>query len=270
MKKSDGMVVSRTTVYRWTGEYSPLLYKFSRSLRPILGPKWHCGEAFRKILEMDGWLFAAMDASTGYILSCDVSDTKAGYKPLPLFEEARRVACVDPWIFVTDGLTAFIKATSKAFRILEGFRLMHVRDIHIKNLFNTNNLCERLNGEFKDSIKTIRGFKLKPDKKTDGKPGGGCPALLRLLVVHRNFFRPHLGLNYKTPAEAAGITIRGDNGCITVIAGAARAQFQNAARPRGNMIHTVACPRIVRRANLEWRKVAVGRSLCLPKTASAG
>ena len=99
---------------------------------------------------------------------------------------------------------------------------MHIRDIHLKNIFNTNNLYERLNGEFKDRIKTARGFKLKPDKKTDGKLGG-CPALLRLLVVHHNFFRPHEGLGGKTPAEAAGIIIHGDNERITMTANAAQA-----------------------------------------------
>ena len=129
-----------------------------------------------------------------------------------------------PRIFVTDGLTAFVKAASKAFgRRGGGFRLMHMRDIRLKNIFSTNNLCERLNGEFKDRIKAARGFKLKPNKKTDGKLGGGCPALLRLLVVHRNFFRPHEGLGGKTPAEAAGIIIRGDNEWITMIANAAQA-----------------------------------------------
>ena len=207
LKTHDGIKVCRTTVYRWSREYSTLLYKFSRSLRPVLGSKWHCDEIFHKILGMDRWLFAVMDAGTRYILSCDASDTKPGYKPLPLFEEARRVAGVDPWIFVTDGLTVFVKAASKAFGRREGFRLMHIRDIHLKNIFNTNNLCERLNGEFKDRIKTARGFKLKPNKKTDGKPGGGCPALLRLLVVHHNFFRPHEGLGGRTPVEAAGIII---------------------------------------------------------------
>ena len=100
---------------------------------------------------------------------------------------------------------------------------MHIRDIRLKNIFNTNNLYERLNGEFKDRIKTARGFKLKPNKKTDGKPGGGCPALLRLLVVYHNFFRPHEGLGGKTPAEAAGIIIHGDNEWITMIANAAQA-----------------------------------------------
>ena len=65
---------------------------------------------------------------------------------------------------MTDGLAAFEKAAIKAFRRRKGFRLLHIRDIHLQNIFNTNNIYERLNGEFKDRIKTGRRFKRKLDK----------------------------------------------------------------------------------------------------------
>ena len=70
---------------------------------------------------------------------------------------AHQAAGLDPWIFVTDGLTPFMKAASKVFRRWKGFRLLHIRDIHLHNIFNTNNLYERLNGEFEERIKTTRG-----------------------------------------------------------------------------------------------------------------
>ena len=219
----DEIEVSRTTIYRWSKEYSTLLDKFSRSLRPIVGLKWHCDEVFHKILGGDRWLFAVMDGATRYIMAWDESDTKSGYKPLPLFLAARKLAGLDPWIFVTDGLAVFVKAAPKAFRRREGFRLLHIRDIHLRNLFNTNNIYERLNGEFKARIKTAREFNLKPNKKTDGKLRGGCPALMRLLIIHHNFFRPHSSLNGRTPAEAAGIIIHGDDKWVTMIANAAQA-----------------------------------------------
>ena len=219
----DHIVVSRTTIYRWSNDYSRLLDRFMRSLRPIVGLKWHCDEIFHKISGVDRWLFAVMDGKTRYILSHDASGTKFGYKPRPLFEAARRVAGVDPWIFVTDGLAAFEKAAIKAFRRRKGFRLLHIRDIHLQNIFNTNNIYERLNGEFKDRIKTGRRFKRKLDKKTDHKLGHGCPALLRLLVIHHNFFKPHSALDGKTPAEAAGIIIHGDDKWVAMIANAAQA-----------------------------------------------
>ena len=57
------------------------------------------------------------------------------------------------------------------FRRQKDFCLVHIRDIHLHIIFSTNNLYERLNGEFKDSIKTARGCNLKLDKKTDRKLG---------------------------------------------------------------------------------------------------
>ena len=45
----DHIVVSRTTIYRWSKDYSRLLDKFMRTLRSIVGFKWHCDEIFHKI-----------------------------------------------------------------------------------------------------------------------------------------------------------------------------------------------------------------------------
>lgn len=94
-------------------------------------------------------------------------------------------------------------------------------DIHLRGMFNTNNLYERLNGEFEDRIKTVRGFNHPPDDASDARRGGGCPGLVRLMIVYHNFFREHQGLNGITPAEAAGITIHGENKWATMIANAA-------------------------------------------------
>ena len=116
-----------------------------------------------------------------------------------------------PWVLVTDGLQAFCPAARRAFWRRNGFRLIHVREIHLKNRFSHNNKHERLNGEFKDRIKTARGF------------GTESPALVRLMIVHHNFFRPHGGIGKITPAEAAGIVISGTDKQITLISNAATA-----------------------------------------------
>ena len=35
--------------------------------------------------------------------------------------------------------------------------------------------------------------------------------------IHHNYFRPHMSLNGKTPAEACGIKIEGENKWLTLI-----------------------------------------------------
>ncbi|VVB72518.1 Uncharacterised protein [uncultured archaeon] len=64
---------------------------------------------------------------------------------------------------------------------------------------------ERINGEIRDREKTMRGLKKKDT------------TILQGMQVFHNFIRPHEGLDGKTPAEACGIEIKGENKWITLI-----------------------------------------------------
>jgi len=68
-----------------------------------------------------------------------------------------------------------------------------------------NNKMERLNGEFKDSEKVVRGL-----KKTDSSINSGYQ-------IYRNYVRPHSSLNGKTPAQACGIEVQGIDKWHTLI-----------------------------------------------------
>ena len=88
-------------------------------------------------------------------------------------------------------------------------RTCHITDVGIRDRHTANNLYERLNGEIKDRIARVRGFKSK------------TPALLRLLIVYHNLVRPHSGLDGRIPAETAGITIDGPDKWLMLIQQAA-------------------------------------------------
>ena len=64
---------------------------------------------------------------------------------------------------------------------------------------------ERMNGEIRDREKVMRSLK-KPD----------TPILTGYQIYH-NYVRPHKALNGKTPAEKAGIEIRGKDKWLTII-----------------------------------------------------
>ena len=68
-----------------------------------------------------------------------------------------------------------------------------------------NNRHERRNGAKADRMANTRWF------------SSNNPALLILNTLHHNFWRPHMGLNEKTPAEVEGIIIPGDNKLHTLI-----------------------------------------------------
>jgi len=74
-----------------------------------------------------------------------------------------------------------------------------------------NNKMERMNGEIRDREKTMRGLKRKRTP------------ILQGYQIYHNYVRPHEGLDGKTPAEACGIKVEGENKWMTII--------QNASHP---------------------------------------
>ena len=73
-----------------------------------------------------------------------------------------------------------------------------------------NNKMERLNGEIRDREKVMQGL-----KNTD------TPILKGYQIFH-NYIKPHGGLKGKTPAEACGIEIEGENKWLTLIQNASQ------------------------------------------------
>jgi len=69
---------------------------------------------------------------------------------------------------------------------------------------------ERMNGEIRDREKVMRGLKKKDTP------------ILKGYQIFYNYIREHEGLNGKTPAEACGIKIEGQNKWITLIQNASR------------------------------------------------
>ena len=69
---------------------------------------------------------------------------------------------------------------------------------------------ERINGEIRDREKTMHGLKKKD-----------IPVLHGYQIFH-NYIRPHESIHSKTPAEACGIEIKGENKWITLIQNSSR------------------------------------------------
>ena len=173
---------------------------YSATLRVYAGFRWHADEVCIRILKQERYLFAVMCGTSRFILSYVISPAKFGFDPMPLFAAAAARAVSLPRILVTDGLLAFIPAAKKVFYRSAGPRFVHVREIHLRNQFNHNNVHERLNGEFKDRLDHIRGMR------------ADSPSVVSLMITHYNFFRPHAGIGSRTPAEAANIEIAPEPG----------------------------------------------------------
>jgi hypothetical protein len=123
---------------------------------------------------------------------------------------AKAVAGKTPKTLVSDGAANFREAYLKEFYAgkLET-RPEHIRHVRLQGDYN-NNKMERMNGEIRDREKVMRTL-----KKTDS------PILSGYQIYH-NYIRPHEALNGKTPAEVAGIEVRGTDKWLTLIQNAAK------------------------------------------------
>jgi len=205
-----GVKVSHQTVYNWIKKYVALMKNYVEQLHPNISDTWRADELYVKIKGDMKYLFALMDDETRFWIAQEVAESKYKHDARKLFELGKRIAGKRPMTLITDGLPIYHDAYKKEFWTLKGQRTEHVRHITIRGDRN-NNKMERFNGEIRDREKVMRGL-----KKAD------TPILSGYQIFH-NYVREHEGLNGKTPSEACGIKVEGNNKWITLI--------QNASHP---------------------------------------
>lgn len=154
------------------------------------------------------YLYSMMDEQTRFWIAQEVADTKYSADVRPLFQLAKQVAGKAPKTLVSDGAANFREAYLKEFYTSRlDTRTEHIRHVRLQGDYN-NNKMERMNGEIRDR-QTL--------EKAD------TPILARMRIYH-NFVKPHMALKGKTPAEAAGIRVQGENKWLTLIQNAQKAK----------------------------------------------
>jgi len=113
----------------------------------------------------------------------------------------------------TDGAPNFHEAfKNELYTSKLATRPEHIRDIRFDGTVH-NNKMERMNGEIRDRERVMRTL-----EKADS------PILEGYEIFH-NYIRPHQALKGKTPADAAGIDVKGENKWITIIQNASKRQI---------------------------------------------
>lgn len=209
--KLQGLQVSHTTVYSWIKKYIGLMQNYLEKIVPNVSDNWRTDELYLKIKGDTRYLYAMMDDETRFWIAQQVADTKWTQDVRPLFKEGAKLGGKIPAQLVSDGATNFHVAWKQEYKKQPNTR--HIRHVHLQGDHN-NNKMERMNGEIRDREKVMRGL-----KKSD-------TAILPGYQLYHNYFRPHEGLDGKTPAEAANIKIEGQNKWVTVIQNAAK-EFKN-------------------------------------------
>ncbi len=204
-----GVQVSHQTVFNWIKKYTELMKAYVDKLKPQVGDTWRADEVFVKFSGNMKYLFALMDDETRYWIAQEVADTKFKHDAKGLLHEAKEIAGKRPNVLITDGLQSYHDAFNKEFFTLKSPQSKHINAIKLNGDKN-NNKMERINGEIRDREKTMRGLK---KKDTEILPG---------YQIFHNFIRPHEALKGKTPAEACGIKLEGENKWITLIQNASQ------------------------------------------------
>ena len=199
-----GVEVSYRTILNWIRKYVSLMDKYLDKITPNVSDTWRADEAYVKVKGNMKYLFAMMDDETRFWIAQEVSNVKEGANASRLFIKSKTVAGRSPSILITDGLGSYAMAAKLDFP-----NAKHIKEITLKGKIH-NNKMERMNGEIRDREKVMRGLKTK-----------GTPILRGVQIFH-NYIKPHEGLEGKTPADAAGIKVEGENKWLTLIQNASR------------------------------------------------
>jgi putative transposase len=202
--KLQGVQVNFVTVFRWIRKYVKLMNGYLENVVPNVSDTWRADELYVKIKGDMKYLFAVMDDETRFWIAQEVAESKDKHDASALFSKAKFLMGKQPKTLVTDGLRTYSRSAMEIYPETE-----HVKQIMLRGKVH-NNKMERMNGEVRDREKVMRGL-----KKVD------TPILKGYQLFH-NYIRPHEGLDGKTPSEACGIKVEGNNKWITLIQNAVK------------------------------------------------
>jgi len=208
--KLQGTTVSHKTIYLWIVKYTRIMQEYLNKITPQVGEAWRADEVFVKIRGELKYVFSLMDDETRFWIAQEVADRKEGHDSRSLLRKGKEITQTKPKVLITDGLPSYHEVYMKEFWTQKREnRTIHIKHIRLSGDMN-NNKMERLNGEFRDREKVVRGLKIKDSVVING------------YQMYHNYLRPHMALDEKTPAEKCGIAIEGNNKWITVIQNATK------------------------------------------------
>ncbi len=208
--KLQGITISHVSILKWVTKYTALMTEYLEKIKPNVSDTWRADELYVKINGNMKYLFAMMDDETRFWIAQEVAETKDKHDARNLLKMSKELMGKKPMTFITDGLPAYHDAYKKEFWTqCKETRTEHIAHIQLRGDRN-NNKMERMNGEIRDREKTMRGLKMD------------ATAVLKGYQLYHNYIRPHEALEGKTPAEACGIQIQGENKWKTLIENASR------------------------------------------------
>jgi putative transposase len=182
--------VNPSTVYRWILRYTTEAIRILDPLTPKVSNAWVVDETVIKVAGYKVWFWDIIDADTRFLLASHLSRGRTILDVSIVMQRAWKKADTAPRFIISDAMPAYTDGIERVF----GADALHIQTKGITHEINTN-IIERFHGTVKDRTKVLRGFKTPQTAKL----------ILNGFLIHYNFFRPHMTLRHKTPAEMAGI-----------------------------------------------------------------
>ena len=178
---------SKATVYEWVRDYTDLAVEEGNRHKAQTGDHWVADETMVDVGGRKAWLWNVMDGKTRYILATHLTPERDAKAARTVLRKALAAADKAPEHFFSDKLRSYKPALRNVLPTTK-----HWESEGMKADIN-NNLSERLQGTFKDRIKTLRGL----DSLETGQ------RYLDGWVFTYNHFREHESLHYDTPGKRA-------------------------------------------------------------------
>ena len=189
---------------------------YLEQIKPQVSDTWRADEMFLKIKGNPKYLYALLDDETRYWIAKEVAGDKfsreAPEYASQLFQQGKEVAGKKPLTLITDGLHAYHLAYKREF-------YAHEKPVtkHVEHVTWRGDKRKREDGVVQRNTVRAREKVMRSLKRED------TPILTGMQIFH-NHVRPHMALDGKTPAELAGIEIKGENKWMTLIQNASRRQ----------------------------------------------
>jgi transposase-like protein len=187
--------VNSSTIWRWVIKYSEMADQYLSNFPAKLSDTWLVDETQIKIMGRPAWYWDVIDEKTRFLVGTHLSRTRTVKDVVQLFQKCKARSKTKPKQIISDKMPAYKKGINKVFysRYKEK-RTEHVQMKGMSSDVNIN-IIERFHGTIKQRYRVLRG--LRTDRTAQ--------IILDGFVTHYNYFKPHITLKDKVPADVADV-----------------------------------------------------------------
>ena len=186
-KEYDVPEPSEATVYEWVRDFTEAAAEEMKEHKAKTSGHWVADEMYVDVGGKKIYNWNVMDKGTRYILASHLSPKRDATAARAVLRKALAAADSPPETITTDKWRAYLKPIQD---LIPGAR--HIQSEGLTAEIN-NNLSERVQGTYRDRIKTLRGL----DNLESGQ------RYLDGWTINYNLFKKHHALGDKTPASRA-------------------------------------------------------------------